>query len=218
MPKVSTYPAILGADLAGGDLFYVVDVSANAGKTLTKSELASLFDAAGAATLAVGTHNAATTSVHGIADTSALATLAGSQVLTNKTLTTPTIGSFTNANHIHQDAAGGGVIGGIPQNSKSTAYTTVLADAGKHLLHPAADTTARNWTIDSNANVAYPVGTAITFINQHGAGVITLKITSDTMRLAGTGSTGDRTLAADGIATAVKITSTEWIVSGTGIT
>lgn len=107
---------------------------------------------------------------------------------------------------------------GIPQNSKSAAYTTVLGDAGKHILHPSADTTARTFTIDSNANVAYPVGTAITFINQHSAGVVTIAITSDTMRLAGAGTTGSRTLAADGIATAVKVTATEWIISGTGLT
>ena len=37
-------------------------------------------------------------------------TLTGSQTLTNKTLTTPTIGSFTNAQHTHADAAGGGQI------------------------------------------------------------------------------------------------------------
>jgi hypothetical protein len=34
----------------------------------------------------------------------------GSQTLTNKTLTTPTIASFTNATHTHQDAAGGGLL------------------------------------------------------------------------------------------------------------
>ncbi len=106
----------------------------------------------------------------------------------------------------------------IPQNSKSAAYTTVMADNGYHILHPAADTTARTFTIDSNANVAYPIGTAITFVNEHSAGVLTIAITSDTMRLAGTGTTGNRTLAADGIATALKITSTSWIISGTGLT
>lgn len=106
---------------------------------------------------------------------------------------------------------------GIPQNSKSAAYTTVAADAGKHIFHPSADTTARTFTIDSNANVAYPVGTAITFINQNSAGVITIAITSDTMRLAGAGTTGSRTLAANGIATAIKVASTEWIISGTGL-
>ena len=36
----------------------------------------------------------------------------------------------------------------IPQNSKSAAYTTVLTDAGKHLLHPTADNDARTFTID----------------------------------------------------------------------
>jgi WD40 repeat protein len=106
----------------------------------------------------------------------------------------------------------------LRQNSQSADYTTVLTDGGKHILHPSADTTARNFTIDSNANVAYPIGTTLTFVNQHSGGVITIKITSDTMRLAGAGTTGDRTLAADGIATALKITSTEWIISGTGLT
>lgn len=106
----------------------------------------------------------------------------------------------------------------VPQNSESAAYTTVMADSGKHILHPSADTTARTFTIDSNANVAYPIGTAITFVNQSGAGVVTISITSDTMRLAGPGTTGSRTLAANGIATALKITSTEWIISGTGLT
>jgi hypothetical protein len=106
----------------------------------------------------------------------------------------------------------------ILQNSQSAAYTTVLGDAGKHILHPSADTTARTFTIDSNANVAYPVGTAITFVNQASAGVMTISITSDTMRLAGAGTTGSRTLAANGIATALTLTSTEWIISGTGLT
>ena len=106
----------------------------------------------------------------------------------------------------------------IPQNSQSVAYTTVLSDQGKHILHPTADTTARTYTIDSNANVAYPIGTAITFINQNAAGVLTIAITTDTVRLAGAGTTGSRTLAANGVATAIKLTATEWIISGTGLT
>jgi hypothetical protein len=106
----------------------------------------------------------------------------------------------------------------IPQNSQSAAYTLVLADSGKQIFHPSADTTARTWTIPANSSVAFPIGTAVTFINQNGAGVITIAITTDTMRLAGAGTTGSRTLAANGIATAIKITSTEWIISGTGLT
>lgn len=102
------------------------------------------------------------------------------------------------------------------QNSQSTAYTTVAADANKHILHPTADNNARTFTIDSNANVAYPVGTMITFVNQ--INTVTIAITSDTLTLAGVGTTGSRTLAASGIATALKIASTSWIISGTGLT
>jgi hypothetical protein len=106
----------------------------------------------------------------------------------------------------------------IPQNSQSAAYTAVIGDSGKHILHPSADTTARTFTIPANGSVAYPIGTALTFVNQNGAGTVTIAITTDTMRLAGAGTTGSRTLAANGVATAIKITSTEWIISGTGLT
>ena len=104
----------------------------------------------------------------------------------------------------------------IPQNSQSAAYTTVLADSGKHILHPIADNNARTYTIDSNANVAYAVGTAITFVNL--INTVTIAITSDTMYLAGAGTTGSRTLAAYGTATAVKVATTTWIISGSGLT
>ncbi len=130
-------------------------------------------------------------------------------------LTISTAGNTTAAGTISDQ---NGNVREINQNSKSAAYTTVLADAGKHIFHPSADTTARTWTIDSNANVAYPIGSAITFVNQISAGVITIAITSDTMRLAGPGTTGSRTLAASGIATALKVATTEWIISGTGLT
>lgn len=106
----------------------------------------------------------------------------------------------------------------IPQNSQSGPYTLVLGDKGKHIFHPSADVTARTWTIPANASVAYAIGTPITFINENGAGVITISINSDTMRLAGAGTTGNRTLAANGVATAVKVTSTSWVISGTGLT
>jgi hypothetical protein len=105
----------------------------------------------------------------------------------------------------------------IPANSQSAAYTTVAADSGKSIDHPSTDANARTFTIDSNANVAYPVGTCITFTNMT-ANVVTIAITSDTMYLAGTGTTGSRSLAQYGIATARKLTSTTWLISGTGLT
>jgi hypothetical protein len=105
----------------------------------------------------------------------------------------------------------------IPQNSQSAAYTTVAADSGKHLLHPSSDANARTFTIDSNANVAYPVGTAITFINQTSQ-VLSIAITSDTLTLANSTTTGTRSLAQNGVATAIKVASTSWIISGAGLT
>lgn len=107
---------------------------------------------------------------------------------------------------------------GIPQVSKSANYTCVISDNGRHILHPSADTTARTFTIPANVSVPYPIGAVLTFVNQNAGGVITIAITSDTMRLAGAGTTGDRSLAANGIAFAVKVTSTEWLIYGTGLT
>jgi hypothetical protein len=105
----------------------------------------------------------------------------------------------------------------IPINSQSTAYTTVLADAGKCVFHPASDANARTFTIPANSSVAYPVGTAISFINMT-SNVVTIAITTDTMYLSSAGTTGSRSLAQYGSATAIKITSTTWLISGSGLT
>lgn len=105
----------------------------------------------------------------------------------------------------------------IPQNSQSAAYTIVAADSGKHIYHPSTDANARTFTLPENGSVAFPIGTAITFINETSQ-VVSIAITTDTLVLAGTGTTGTRSLAQYGVATAVKVTSTRWIISGTGIT
>jgi len=145
----------------------------------------------------------------------------GNNVLsTSPTLVTPVLGTPSSGNLSSCTADGTNAVGYlvIPQNSQSAAYTLVLADAGKNIYHPGADTTARTWTIPANGSVAFPVGTAITFINDTSGGVITISITTDTLVLAGAGTTGSRTLAANGMATCVKMTSTRWIIGGTGLT
>lgn len=110
-------------------------------------------------------------------------------------------------------AVTGGTMTGVPitQNSQTAGYTAVLGDAGKHIYM----TTAGTYTIPSNASVAYSIGTVLTFVN--GTTSCTIPITTDTMTLAGTSTTGTRTLAPNGVATAIKITSTSWIISGTGL-
>jgi hypothetical protein len=141
--------------------------------------------------------------------------LSTSPTLVTPVLGTPTSGTLSNCTVDGTNSVGFRI---IPQNSQSAAYTAVLDDSGRHILHPSADTTARTFTIPANGSVAYPIGTALTFVNQNGAGTVTIAITTDTMRLAGAGTTGSRTLAANGVATAIKITATEWIISGTGLT
>ena len=106
----------------------------------------------------------------------------------------------------------------IPQNSKSADYTLVLADAGKHLYHPGGDTSARTFTIPANGSVAYPIGTAITFVNDTSGGVVSIAITSDVLVLSPAGTTGTRALAANGVATCIKMTATRWMISGSGLT
>ena len=112
-------------------------------------------------------------------------------------------------------AARGAGYMGIPQSTAATtgAYTIVAADAGEHIY----STATRTITIPADSSVAFPVGTAISFIATTGA-TVTIAITSDTMYLAGTGTTGSRTLAAHGMATAVKVATTTWYISGNGLT
>jgi hypothetical protein len=109
-----------------------------------------------------------------------------------------------------------GTPGIIPENSQSANYTLVLGDAGQFIYHPATDNNARTFTIPANASVAYTIGTVISFVNM--INTVTIAITTDTMTLAGTGTTGSRTLAANGTCTAIKIGTTAWIISGTGLT
>ena len=107
----------------------------------------------------------------------------------------------------------------IPQVTKvADGAPTTGADltySGKHIYHTS---TAGTFTIPANGSIAYPIGTALSFANGHGAGALTIAITTDTMYLAGAGTTGSRTLAADGVATALKVETAVWIISGVGLT
>lgn len=115
-------------------------------------------------------------------------------------------------NSITIDADGGGGAG-VPVNSQSGDYTLVLADANSGVYRPPSDTTARTWTIPSNASVAFPVGTAVTFDNDSATGSVTIAITSDTLVRVGSGATGSVTLAPNSQATAWKVGATRWRIN-----
>jgi hypothetical protein len=128
-------------------------------------------------------------------------------------LGTPTSGTLSGCTVDGTDAVG---FRNTPVNSQSADYTLVLADSGKTILHPVDDDNARTFTIPANSSVAYPVGTVISFVNLQNT--VTIAITTDTMYLANDGDTGSRTLAEYGMASAMKVASTTWIISGSGLT
>jgi len=108
---------------------------------------------------------------------------------------------------------------GLPQSATATTATLAIGDAGKHIY---ITTTGQTITIPAASSVAYPIGTTLTFIAGPSATTATIAITTDTLRLAGGTSTGSRTLAANGMATAVKVSGTSsagvWYINGTGLT
>jgi hypothetical protein len=151
-----------------------------------------------------------------------LANLAANSIIGNNTgssatpiaLTGAQVAVLTQGDGLDADAAG---FRGVPQNSQSGNYTCVAADAGKHVIHPSGAGASDTITIPANGSVAYEIGTAITFVNLD-SNAVSIAITTDTMNLAGAGTTGTRTLAQYGIATALKVASTTWLISGTGLT
>ena len=102
----------------------------------------------------------------------------------------------------------------VPVNSQTSNYTAVLSDSGKALILTSGS--GITFTIPANGSVAYEVGTVLTFINMSSSS-LTIAITSDTLYWAGSGTTGSRTLTPYGVATAIKMTSTTWIISGSNL-
>jgi protein involved in polysaccharide export with SLBB domain len=102
---------------------------------------------------------------------------------------------------------------GIPVATRDDNYTIAIGDEGSVIRHASAS--AHTYTIPANGTVAFPVGTAITIVNEPGAGAVTLSITSDTLnRGDGAAGTGSRTINANSIVTVVKTSATTWMVSG----
>jgi hypothetical protein len=124
---------------------------------------------------------------------------------------------FMNINtttHIAQLTAEGGL--GIPQNIQAGNYTLVATDASKQIYH-ALGAGAAAYTIPANATVAFPIGTTITFINDSATAITIVITATDVMAWSAAGTTGTRTLAQYGVATAIKVTTTRWLISGTGL-
>jgi hypothetical protein len=140
---------------------------------------------------------------------------------TSPSFTTPVLGTPTSGNLSNCTADGTNPVGflNIPQNVQTGSYTLTLGDAGEHIYRGSGS--AATWTIPAASSVAFPLGTAITFINLSATSV-SIDITTDTMYLSSAGTTGTRTLAQYGSATAIKVSGVSssgiWVISGSGLT
>lgn len=105
----------------------------------------------------------------------------------------------------------------MPQVIKNSQDGPDLTDVGKHWFHN--DSNPVTYYID-NINKQFPIGSVLTFINDTGAGDITINVSGASLVLAGTGLVNSLsvTLAADGIATAIKTTADKWLINGVGLT
>jgi hypothetical protein len=96
----------------------------------------------------------------------------------------------------------------VPQNTQSGSYVLVATDVGKHISTTAGVTV--------NTGI-FSAGDVVTIYNNSSSGITITQGTSVTLRLAGTATTGNRTLAQRGLVTLLCIASGEFVASGSGV-
>lgn len=177
----ASYPYTLALDYDSSSE-ELVNVTAAAGLTLTivrgQDGTTGVAHDAGAAVKHVASardfrepqeHIAASSAIHGV--TGSVVGTSDTQTLSNKTLTTPTIGSFVNATHAHTSAATGGTLtaGAVYYgfNSNTGSYTLALSDAGKVVI--VSNSSANTVTVPLNSSVAFPTGSVVNIL-QSGSG------------------------------------------------
>ena len=105
------------------------------------------------------------------------------------------------------DAAGN--LRDVPQNAQTGAYVLVAGDAGKHISITTGGVTV-------NASV-FSVGDAVSIYNNSSSDQTVTQGTSVTLRLAGDGTAGNKTLAGYGLCTVLCVASNEFVIAGSGI-
>lgn len=97
----------------------------------------------------------------------------------------------------------------VPQNSQTAAYTLVVGDTGKHV-----NITTGGVTVPSGV---FSIGDAISIYNDSGSDQTVTQGASVTLRLAGDGTAGNKTLAGYGLCTVLCVGSNEFVIAGTGL-
>ena len=102
-----------------------------------------------------------------------------------------------------------GNVRAIPQNPQTSAYILAIGDVGKHI-----SITTGGVTVNSGI---FSAGDAVTIYNNSGSNQTITQGTSVTMYLAGTATTGNRTLAQRGVCTVLCVASNTFVISGAGL-
>lgn len=98
----------------------------------------------------------------------------------------------------------------LPVNSQTSAYVLVIGDAGKTISITTGGVTVNTGIFSAGDN--------ITIYNNSGSSQTITQGTSVTLRLAGTATTGNRTLAQYGVCTLLCVASGTFVISGAGLT
>lgn len=97
----------------------------------------------------------------------------------------------------------------IPQNVKTSAYTLVAGDNGKHI-----NITTGGVTVPSGV---FLKGNVVSIFNDSSSNQ-TITASNVTLYLAGTANTGNRTLAQRGLCSVLCVGTDEFVISGAGLT
>lgn len=100
----------------------------------------------------------------------------------------------------------------VPQNAKTATYTLALTDRGKSIDVSTGGITI---TVPLSSAVNFPIGATVTITNLASTAITIAS--SATLRQAGTTNTGNRTLAAYGMATLRKVATDTWFIGGAGV-
>lgn len=104
---------------------------------------------------------------------------------------------------------------GLPPSLQNNDYTFALSDVGKRIIHD--DGNPYDWTIPLDADVNFILGDGF-FLRNTGTGAITIKRTSGViLRIAGSGTDKDCTLASFGAAVLFNDSADHWCIMGAGV-
>ena len=97
----------------------------------------------------------------------------------------------------------------VPQTTTSSNLVITTSHAGKHILHSGTG----GWTI--NTSTGFAIGNMVTFINNTASAQTLFQASGVTLYDTADGNTGDHSIKARGMATAICTASNVYYISGT---